>query len=193
MKTIEGCNCGEGLSRRKVLKAGITAAAAVAMGQSAESFAGSQAQRKAQSKQALRAAGARAIDIHAHYYPQAYLDTIAEDGKRFNAEAHTTSHGFYTTTPAGVQGPLPIKMVELKQRIAEMDETGVTMQALSLTMPMNYWGDADISLKLARAWNDGASAAHAPCVPLRNSTQRLRRHARKSCSLRCDGFRGNRR
>ena len=55
MKTIEGCNCLENLSRRKVLKAGISAAAAVAMGPSAESFAESQAQRKAQSKQALRA------------------------------------------------------------------------------------------------------------------------------------------
>ena len=160
MKTNEGCNCVESLSRRKVLKAGITAAAAVAMGQPAESFAESQAQRKAQSKQALRAAGARAIDIHAHFYPQTYLDTISEDGKRFNAEYHMTDKGFFTTTPAGNLGPLPVKIIDLKQRIAEMDETGVAMQAVSLTTPMNYWGDADLSLKLARVWNDGASAAH---------------------------------
>jgi aminocarboxymuconate-semialdehyde decarboxylase len=41
-----------------------------------------------------------------------------------------------------------------------MDEQGVALQALSLTTPMNNWGDADLSLKLARAWNDGASEAH---------------------------------
>jgi len=34
MKTSEGCNCAEGVSRRSLLKAGISAAAAVAIGQS---------------------------------------------------------------------------------------------------------------------------------------------------------------
>jgi len=160
MKTNEGCSCVEGLSRRKILKAGISAAAAVAMGQSAESFAESQTERKAQTKQALRAAGTRAIDIHAHYYPQTYLDAIAEDGKRFNATYRMTDKGFYTTTQAGNLGPLPVKIIDLKQRIAEMDDNGVAVQAVSLTTPMNYWGDADLSLKLASVWNDGASAAH---------------------------------
>ena len=160
MKTPEECTCIEELSRRKLLKAGITAAAAVAMGRPSESLAESQAEREAQSKQALRKAGARAIDIHAHYYPKNYLEAIGEEGKRFNCEYRMTDQGFYTKTPAGNQGPLPTKFIDLKQRIAEMDATGVTVQAISLTTPMNYWGDAEMSLKLAKEWNDGASAAH---------------------------------
>src|SRR6202043_4233842 len=32
--------------------------------------------------------------------------------------------------------------------------------AMSLTGPMAHWGDEEMSHKLARAWNDGASAAH---------------------------------
>ena len=41
-------------------------------------------------------------------------------------------------------------VIDLKQRIAEMDATGVAVQAISLTTPMNYWGDAEISLTLAK-------------------------------------------
>jgi aminocarboxymuconate-semialdehyde decarboxylase len=160
MKTSKGCSCVENVSRRKMLKAGLSAAAAVAMGKSAESLAESQAQGQSKARQAFRAEGVRAIDIHAHYYPQTYLDTIAEDGKRFNCEYRMTDQGFYTKTPAGNQGPLPTKFIDLKQRVAEMDATGVAIQAISLTTPMNYWGDAEISLNLAKAWNDGASAAH---------------------------------
>jgi aminocarboxymuconate-semialdehyde decarboxylase len=34
------------------------------------------------------------------------------------------------------------------------------VQAISLTAPMLYWGDAEFSTKLAKAWNDAATAAH---------------------------------
>src|SRR5260370_14505729 len=110
-------------------------------------------------KKARGTGGARAIDIHAHYYPQTYLETIAEDGKRFNCEYRMTDQGFYTKTPAGNQGPLPTKFIDLKQRIAEMDATGVAVQAISLSTPMNDCGDAKISLTLAATWNDGTRAA----------------------------------
>jgi aminocarboxymuconate-semialdehyde decarboxylase len=160
MKTSEKCSRAEQLSRRNMLKAGLSAAAAVAIGQSAESFAESQAQGQSRARRAVSTEGVRSIDIHAHYYPQTYLEAIAEDGKRFDCEYRMTDQGFYTKTPAGNQGPLPTKFIDLKQRIAEMDTTGVAVQAISLTTPMNYWGDAEISLQLAKTWNDGASAAH---------------------------------
>jgi aminocarboxymuconate-semialdehyde decarboxylase len=41
-----------------------------------------------------------------------------------------------------------------------MDQQGVGLQAISLTAPMLYWGDAELSSKLAKAWNDAATAAH---------------------------------
>ena len=101
-----------------------------------------------------------AIDIHAHYYPQAYLDLLAEEGKRFKADYRMTGEGFYVNTPAGSVGPLPTKFIDLRQRLAEMDEQGVSMQALSLSTPMVNWADADFALKLSKAWNDAASEAH---------------------------------
>jgi aminocarboxymuconate-semialdehyde decarboxylase len=48
----------------------------------------------------------------------------------------------------------------LKQRLADMDAQGVSVQAISLTTPMVSWADADLSLKLSRTWNDAASEAH---------------------------------
>lgn len=154
-----GVSTGD-LSRRRILQAGLAAAAAVAAGTPGDVFAQNQAESKSRTKQALGAAGVRPIDIHAHYYPRAYLDLLAEEGKRFKADYRMTGEGFYVSTPAGSVGPLPTKFIDLKQRLADMDEQGVSMQALSLSTPMVNWADADFALKLARAWNDGASEAH---------------------------------
>src|SRR5207302_2015530 len=68
--------------------------------------------------------------------------------------------GFFFKTPAGSNGPLPMKFIDLKQRLADMDQQGIAVQALSLTTPMVYWAEPDVSAKLARAWNDGAVEAH---------------------------------
>jgi aminocarboxymuconate-semialdehyde decarboxylase len=164
MSTHKKCGCTNSstgdVSRRQILQAGLAAAATVAAGTPGDLFAQNQAESKARNKQALRANGARAIDIHAHYYPQSFLDLIAEEGKRFKAEYRMTADGFYLNSPAGSIGPLPTKIIDLKQRLADMDAQGVSMQAISLTTPMVSWAEADLSLKLTRTWNDAASEAH---------------------------------
>src|SRR5229473_2458017 len=139
------------MSRRQLLQAGLATTAAVAMGSPGEA--------KAQ-EQAARTTNARVIDIHAHYFPEAYLDLVASDGKRFDAAYSTTDKGWFIKTPAGANGPLPAKFIDLKARIADMDQQGVGLQAISLTAPMLYWGDAELSAKLAKAWNDAATRAH---------------------------------
>jgi len=104
--------------------------------------------------------GVRPVDIHAHFFPQAYLDVLAEEGPRFNVEYRAAEEGFYIKTEVRFQGPLSYRIVHLKKRIADMDAQGTAVQAMSLTGPMAHWGDEEVSHKLARAWNDGASAAH---------------------------------
>src|ERR1700676_4235634 len=140
-----------GMSRRQVLQAGLATAAAVAMGSAAEATT---------KDQPARAPDARVIDIHAHYFPEAYHDLVATDGKRFDAAYSTTDKGWFIKTPAGSNGPLPAKFIDLKPRIADMDQKGVGLQTISLTAPMLYWGDAELSAKLAKAWNDAATTAH---------------------------------
>jgi len=148
--TIKSSN-DAGLSRRQVLKAGLTTAAALALNGPAEAIA---------QDLPAPASNGRVIDIHAHYFPETYLDLVATDGKRFDAAYYTTDKGWFIKTPAGGNGPLPTKFIDLKARIADMDRQGVAIQAISLTAPMLYWGDAELSTKLAKAWNDSATAAH---------------------------------
>lgn len=138
------------IARRTMLQTGLAAAIS-----SVGSLEAGQTTAKA-----VKRSSVRAIDIHAHYYPQAYLDVIENEGKRFSAEYRTTELGFYFRTLDESDGPLPTKFIDLNQRLADMDAQGVAIQALSLTDPMVYWADGEVSHKLSIAWNDAAVAAH---------------------------------
>jgi aminocarboxymuconate-semialdehyde decarboxylase len=143
----ECCGIDE-LPRRQLLQGGLAAAAVGALG-----AAGSEVAPKA--AHAAAAANPRAIDIHAHYFPQPYLDFLGQDGKRYGFEYRPVSDGFFI-------GPVHLekKFTDLDLRLADMDERGVKMQALSLTAPMLYFAEPELSHGLARAWNDSASRAH---------------------------------
>ena len=140
---------GSRISRRRILQGCLTAVA-VGAGSSVESALA----RCAVTDKI------RPIDIHAHYFPQSYLDLIAKEGTAFHVGYRNTEKGFYISSPAIDIGPLPSKFTNLEERIAAMDQEGVAIQAISLTSPMAYWGDADLSSALCKAWNDSASAAH---------------------------------
>ena len=101
------------------------------------------------------------IDIHAHYYPEGYLRLIEKHGSRFDAGARITAEGFTITTPKIKIGPLPLRFIDLDLRVAEMDEIGVDVHALSLTMPMVDFADGRFARDLSAAFNDGCAEAHA--------------------------------
>lgn len=151
MKRNVECGDQHRLSRREILQ-GSLAAAVTAAGGMKEALA------EPPAPPAQKMTGVRAIDIHAHYFPQPYFDLFNTQG--FNSEFHMTEQGFYFKTPTQTYGPLPTKFINLKERLADMDAQGVTIHALSLTGPMTYWVQGKLALELARAWNDAAVAAH---------------------------------
>ena len=135
MITHAGCSRGPGPTRRRILQGGLATTVLAAGAHSA----------MAQGAGAPVAAGVRAVDTHAHYFPQSYLDLVASEGPRFKYEVVTTDDTFMIKSPVFSPGPLPKKFIHIKQRLADMDAQGVSVHALSLTAPMIYWADADLS------------------------------------------------
>jgi aminocarboxymuconate-semialdehyde decarboxylase len=102
-----------------------------------------------------------AIDIHAHYFPQAFLDLVAEHGPAHGFEYKIVEgkgpqfrHGHLMTGPVGA------KFVDLDARLAAMDEQGVEVHALSLSQPMGYWGEGSLAQRISETYNDALSEAH---------------------------------
>jgi len=101
------------------------------------------------------------VDIHAHYYPQAFLDLIAE---------HAAARGFEYRMVEGkgpqfkighlLTGPVGSKFIDYDARLAAMDEQGVEIHLLSLSQPMVYWAERDLAQRLTIAFNDAIAAAH---------------------------------
>src|SRR6266568_4697148 len=97
------------------------------------------------------------IDVHAHYFPQSFLDLIAK---------HGPSHGFEYKIVDGkgpqfkhehlLTGPVGPKFVDLDARLEAMDEQGVEVQALSLSQPMVYWVDGELAQGISETYIDAS-------------------------------------
>ncbi len=121
------------------------------------------------------------IDTHAHYFPQSYIDLIAQYGKRCGTTVTVDDKGV-TFIQVGLllrTGPITRTFIDLDARLKIMDSQGVGMHALSLTQPMVYWADDDLGAQLCVAFNDAISAAHQAhpdrligfaCLPMQNPT-----------------------
>ena len=101
------------------------------------------------------------IDVHAHYFPQSFLDLIAKHGpshgfeyKIVDGKGPQFKHGHLLTGPVGP------KFVDLDARLEAMDEQGVEVHALSLSQPMVYWADGDLAQGISETYNDTLAQAH---------------------------------
>jgi aminocarboxymuconate-semialdehyde decarboxylase len=102
----------------------------------------------AQARQtAARGKTTSVIDVHAHFYPRRFLDALAEE---------PAPPGF----SAEVRARLDPTFWDLSRRIERMDAQGVTLHALSLSLPMVHWAAAERGARLARIVNDTMSEAH---------------------------------
>lgn len=103
----------------------------------------------------------RAVDIHAHYYPQAFLDLIAEHAAAYGIE-YRMVEGKGPQFKIGhlLTGPVGSTFIDYDARLAAMDEQGVEIHLLSLSQPMVYWAERDLAQRLTVTYNDAIAAAH---------------------------------
>ncbi|WP_233887131.1 amidohydrolase family protein [Paraburkholderia flagellata] len=148
------CLCCISPGRRRVLGALTALAGTVVAGRTA-----SAAEPQIETPR-VAPAKVRSIDIHAHYYPESYCDLVGGDGKRFGGSFVCDDKSFIFQSPAGGLGPLPMKFINVDERLKDMDASGVDVQALSLSVPMAYWGDRTFNARLAREWNTAASRVY---------------------------------
>ncbi|MCL4799217.1 MAG: amidohydrolase family protein [Burkholderiales bacterium] len=102
-----------------------------------------------------------AVDVHAHWYPQPFLDLLAKEGPTHGLEWREVEGkgpqfkvGHLTTGPAGP------RFVDLDARLQAMDEQGVAVHALSLSQPMVYWAGRSLGERLAATYNEAIARAH---------------------------------
>jgi len=103
-----------------------------------------------------------AIDTHAHFFPEAYIDLIAKHGARCGTTVTKDDQGriFIQVGLLLRTGPIVPAFYDPEARLAEMDREGVDVHVLSLTQPMVYWADDALGLDLCIAFNDAVSEAH---------------------------------
>jgi len=102
-----------------------------------------------------------AIDVHAHFYPQAFLDVLAKHGAAHGLEWQMLEgKGPQFRIGHLLTGPLGPAYVDLATRLDAMDAQGVEVHALSLSQPMVYWAGRELGQRLAATYNDEVARAH---------------------------------
>lgn len=106
------------------------------------------------------------IDVHAHWYPQRFLDLLAQRGPAHGLEWREVDGRPQFRIGHLVTGPAGPRYVDLDARLEAMDEQGVATHALSLSQPMVYWAGRSLGEKLAATFNEELARAHE-CAPQR--------------------------
>ena len=103
--------------------------------------------------------GGPVIDAHAHWYPEPWLALVENQGAAAGVKITRVDEGWRIASER-LTMTFGQAYVNLAARLRTMDRVGVDVHALSLTVPMVHWAPPELGLKLARTFNDAASAAH---------------------------------
>jgi len=100
------------------------------------------------------------VDIHAHYYPETYLQLLQTHGYPPGTVYSNAQPAHAEEAGARTYKVHDRAFTELDRRIAAMNVQGVDVHALSLPPPYVFARDGALLVDIARTFNDAASAAH---------------------------------
>jgi aminocarboxymuconate-semialdehyde decarboxylase len=104
----------------------------------------------------------RRLDLHTHYYPQAFFDQIRASGGEFGFDRSPTGQTIIKYGGARFFGITP-PMTDVARRLEDMDRVGVDVEVVSLSTPNVFFEDAAGQPRVARMVNDAYAelvAAH---------------------------------
>jgi len=102
------------------------------------------------------------IDLHAHWFPQPWIDLLLKEAGDNGARMGKSEKGHPMIDIIGV----PLKsvfrpdMVEPDIILKSMNDARVDVRAMSLTNPMVYWAPPAFGLRLSQVYNDACVALH---------------------------------
>jgi aminocarboxymuconate-semialdehyde decarboxylase len=146
------------IARRELLLGGLSAGAATMAAACANKPMYAVASAPGPEARAPRATAV--IDMHAHFYPPEWLALVEKEGPANGVKVGTNDKGWRTLTIGDTNVALSPAHTDVATRLQRMDEQGVDVQALSLSLPMVAWAPPALGLKLAQVFNDACSAAH---------------------------------
>ncbi len=102
----------------------------------------------------------KVIDLHTHWFSPEWVSLIQKEATANGAKIGKDSKGNLTLIAPGLNTPFQPQHIDLPTRLKVMDDSGVKMQALSLTSPMVYWAPPAFGLRLSQVYNDSLVKAH---------------------------------
>jgi aminocarboxymuconate-semialdehyde decarboxylase len=103
------------------------------------------------------------IDIHAHWYPRAWVELLEKEGAPHGVQTSRNDRGQLVLEVPQYRQTFQEQYIDLPTRLRMMDDARVDIHALSLTSPMVYWAPPEFGAQLAQVYNDGLAAAHREC------------------------------
>src|SRR5260370_31374225 len=97
------------------------------------------------------------IDIHTHYYPEAFFEKIREDPGEFSFDKDPTGRTIIKYRGARFFGIQPA-MTDPVRRLADMDRVGIDVEVVSLSTPNAFFADARTQPEVARIASDAYPA-----------------------------------
>ena len=100
------------------------------------------------------------LDLHAHWFPQSWVDLLVKEGAGNGGKMSKTEKGHWQIDIEGValKSVFRPDMIDPAIMLKSMDGAKVDARAMSLTNPMVYWAPPAFGLKLAQTWNEASSA-----------------------------------
>lgn len=95
------------------------------------------------------------VDMHAHLYPERYMEELARSGGRYGVGVERAADGRRFLRFEGIRFWWYVPpFYDVAQRLAAMDAAEVDVQVLSLGPPMVFWADPALGARLSRLLNE---------------------------------------